>query len=89
MQMTEINKELERVLDLLQLEKKEDFERFREKVMQLSLKEKREKGLTWHPVFLKKDGFTFGERAFVLVERTTQLGEPHQFKSGTPVEVFH
>ena len=58
MQMTEINKELERVLDLLQLEKKEDFERFREKVMKLSIKEKREKGLTWHPVFLKKEGFT-------------------------------
>jgi len=88
MQMTEINKELERVLELLQLEKKEDFERFREQVMQLTLKEKREKGLTWHPVFLKKEGFTFGERAFVLVERTTQLNEPHQFRSGTPVEVF-
>ncbi|MEM6966367.1 MAG: AAA domain-containing protein [Bacteroidota bacterium] len=88
MQRTAINKALTELLRVLQIEKKEDFERFRETVIKLSLKEKREKGLTWYPVLVKKQGYTFGERAFVLLERTTQLNEPHQFRSGTPVEIF-
>ena len=57
-------------------------------VIQLSIKEKREKGLTWHPLQIKREGFTFGERAFVVVERTNQINEPHRFKSGTPVELY-
>lgn len=88
MQLTTINNALKELLQVLQIEKKEDFERFRETVIKLSLKEKREKGLTWYPVFVKKEGYTFGERAFVLLERTTQLDESHQFRSGTPVEIF-
>ena len=52
------------------------------------VKEKREKGLTWHPVAVKKEGFTFGDRAFVILEKTNQFNEPHRFKSGTPVELF-
>ncbi len=88
MQLSEINKELTKVLELLQIEKQEDFDRFREQVLKLSLKEKREKGLTWHPVLIKKEGFTFGDRAFVVLEKTNQFNEPHRFKSGTPVEIF-
>ncbi len=88
MQLSEINNELTKVLELLQIEKQEDFDRFREQVLKLSLKEKREKGLTWHPVVVKKEGYTFGDRAFVILEKTNQFKEPHRFKSGTPVELF-
>lgn len=88
MQLSEINNKLTKVLELLQIEKQEDFDRFREQVLKLSLKEKREKGLTWHPVMVKKEGFTFGDRAFVILEKTNQFNEPHRFKSGTPVELF-
>ena len=88
MQLSDINNELTKVLELLQIEKKADFDRFREQVLKLTLKEKREKGLTWHPVAVRKEGFTFGDRAFVVLEKTNQLREPHRFKSGTPVELF-
>ncbi len=88
MQLSDINNQLTKVLELLQIEKKADFERFREQVLKLTLKEKREKGLTWHPVVVKKEGFTFGDRAFVILEKTNQFNEPHRFKSGTPVEIF-
>ena len=88
MQVSEINNKLTKVLELLQIEKQEDFDRFREQVLKLTLKEKREKGLTWHPVVVKKEGFTFGDRAFVVLEKTNQFREPHRFKSGTPVELF-
>lgn len=88
MQTATINNQLTYLLELLKIEKEEDFERYRQLVIQLSLKEKREKGLTWHPLQIKKEGFTFGERAFVVVERTNQINEPHRFKSGTPVELY-
>lgn len=88
MQISSINEELSEQLRLLKIEKEEDFERFRNEVKRLSLKEKREKGLTWHPTIVKKEGYTFGERAFVILERTTQINEPHRFRSGTPVELY-
>ncbi|HFC00909.1 MAG TPA: AAA family ATPase [Phaeodactylibacter sp.] len=88
MQIATINEQLTELLELLKIEKKEDFDRFRQQVLQLTLQEKKEKGLTWHPLLVKKEGFTFGDRAFVILEKTTQLDEPHQFRSGTPVELF-
>ena len=88
MQLSEINNELNKVLELLYIEKKADFDRFREHILKLTLKEKREKGFTWHPVAVKKEGFTFGDRAFMILEKTNQFKEPHRFKSGTPIEIF-
>ena len=88
MQQSIINEELDKVLALLKIEKKEDFERFRNEVLQLSLQEKKEKGLTWYPLQIKKQGFTFGDRVFVIVERTAQLNERHRFRAGTPVEIY-
>ena len=46
MQLSEINNELNKVLELLYIEKKADFDRFREHILKLTLKEKREKGFT-------------------------------------------
>lgn len=88
MNHTKINQQIQKLKEVLLIEKKQDFEQFRQEVAQLSLSEKREKGLTWQPLDVKKEGYTFGERAFVIVERTTQLNEPHRFKSGTPVEFY-
>ena len=88
MNQTKINKQIQTLKEVLKIEKKEDFERFRAEVAQLSLSEKREKGLTWNPLEVRKEGYTFGERAFVIVERTTHLNESHRFRAGTPVEFY-
>jgi len=88
MQQSVINEELEKVSKLLQKEKEVDFERFREEVLKLTLKEKKEQGLTWYPLQINKEGYIFGERAFVVVERTTLRDTPHRFRSGMPVELF-
>ncbi len=73
---------------LLALEKEQDFEQYRQEVLELSLTEKRKKGLTWHPLEILKQGYTFGERAFITVGRSTALNEPHRFRGGAPV-VFY
>ena len=46
MQQSVINEELEKLTKLLKKEKEVDFERFREEVLKLTLKEKKEQGLT-------------------------------------------
>jgi len=88
MDLSSVNEALTELLGVLKIEKEADFERYRQMVIQLSLKEKREKGITWYPIEVKKEGFTFGERAFIVVDKTTQLNEPHRFKPGTPVELY-
>jgi len=84
-----INQQIEALQELLQLEKKEDFEQFRQEVIQLEIAEKREKGICWYPLEVLKEGYTVGDRAFVIVARTAHLNEPHRIKSGAPVELYH
>ncbi len=74
--------ELEQLKTLLQIEKEEDFEQFKTLVESLSLSERRERGMTWHPVEIAKTGYSIGDRAYVTVKRKTQLNEPHRFRSG-------
>ena len=45
MQISKVNEAIEQLIELLKLEKEEDFERFREEVLLLSLKEKKKKGV--------------------------------------------
>ena len=80
--------ELQELKKLLQLEKEEDFEQFKTLVKSLSLKERRDKGLSWHPVEILKTGYSVGDRAYVTVRRTTRLDEPHRFRSGGTVSLF-
>ena len=88
MQQSVINEQLLQLTELLKIEKEADFDRFREEVLKLTLKEKKERGLTWYPLQVNKDGFVYGERAFVVVERTTLRDTPHRFRSGMPIELF-
>ena len=88
MQLQQINQEIKHLQALLKLEKEADFERFRKEIERLTLEEKKEKGLSWHPLLVKKQGFLFGERAFVILQKSTEWDGPHRFRSGTPVEVY-
>ncbi|MEM9822333.1 MAG: AAA domain-containing protein [Bacteroidota bacterium] len=84
----EINAALEQIQNLLKKEKEEDLERYRRQQQELTLTEKLDRGLCWHPLQVKKEGYTFGERAFVTVERTTRLNEAHQMRAGAPVDLY-
>ncbi len=88
MQEESIDQQLHKLQQLLKLEKQEDFERYRKDVLTLSLAEKRKKGLTWHPLTINKQGYTVGDRAFVIVERNKDTDSSHRFKSGAPVELY-
>lgn len=79
---------LEHLWDLLQLEKEEDLILFRKKVQALSLEERKAEGFTWYPVNLVQQGYTLGDRAFVVVEKLMPERRQHQFREGTSVSFY-
>ncbi len=85
-------KELQQLLDLLKIEKQEDFEQYRKMVQSLPLEQRRAKGFTWYPVQVVGKGYTIGDRAFATIERaapsTGQDVQEHQFRSGKIVGLF-
>lgn len=80
--------ELQEVLNALLIEKKEDFDQFKAHVQSLSLEEKRKQGYTWNPLEVLSSGYTFGERAFIIVQRNKALDQPHSFRSGKTVNFY-
>ncbi|MCB0704114.1 MAG: AAA family ATPase [Saprospiraceae bacterium] len=84
----QIHEHVKNLREALQLEKQEDLEQYKARIEQLPLSERREQGYTWHPVVVQKSGFTYGDRAFVIVERTNQLNQRHQFRSGSMVSFY-
>lgn len=79
---------IKKLIETLGVEKEEDFIQFRKFVESLPLSKKKEKGLCWYPFQINKTGYTYGERAFVLGERTANMNESHRFRSGMPVKLF-
>jgi ATP-dependent RNA/DNA helicase IGHMBP2 len=73
---------------LLALEKKADLEFFKTVIQNKPLEQRRAEGFTWFPLSIVRTGYTYGDRAFVVVERTGDPEVPHQFRSGNVVQLF-
>jgi superfamily I DNA and/or RNA helicase len=74
--------------ELLRLEREEDLREYIRQIRERPLSERVEQGYCWYPLRVIQTGFALGDRAFVLVERTTRLHEPHQLRSGQMVNLF-
>jgi ATP-dependent RNA/DNA helicase IGHMBP2 len=85
--MPNIHQELENSLKLLKQEWAEDLEQFKKKFLYTSISDKKEEGICWYPVQLKKSKLGFGERWIVDLERS-DTGQSHMFQSGKSVSVF-
>jgi ATP-dependent RNA/DNA helicase IGHMBP2 len=83
-----MNKELDHLLQLLQLEREEDLEQYKKLIERLPLHERKEKGYTWYPVQVVKKGYTIGDRAFVVIEKGGSVDDEHHFRSGKTVRLF-
>lgn len=83
-------KSLKQLKVALALEKEEDKERYRQMLEEYSIYERRQKGWTWYPLTVKEYGYSFGDNAYLLLERTVFEGEErHQFRSGQPVRIYN
>ncbi|MCB0532812.1 MAG: AAA family ATPase [Lewinellaceae bacterium] len=76
------------LLDLLRQEKEADYRAFLQLVRENPLPERVAQGYTWYPLNVLNTGFSLGEKAFVVVERTTHLNEPHQLRAGQAISLF-
>ncbi len=77
-----------RLLELLHQEKEEDLQQFLRLVRERPLADRVAQGFAWHPLKVLQTGFSLGEKAFVIVERSTRLNEPHQLRAGQTVHLF-
>ena len=80
--------ELEAHLALLYIERDEEIKQYEQQIASLSLAQRREKGVAWHPLLIVEQGFALGEHGYVIVERTRELNQAHQFKAGNVVRIF-
>ncbi|UZD22568.1 IGHMBP2 family helicase [Algoriphagus halophytocola] len=85
--MDKVTEELKKGLKLLKLEWQEDLAQYRQKFLHSSLADKKNAGITWHPVHLKKSKIGMGERLLVEIERS-DTNHPSAFGSGKSVSFF-
>ncbi len=76
------------LIDLLKIEKDEDYAQYQRKMLDTSIKERKKQGVTWYPVELVNRYVSTGERFTLEFERTTDLDQNHSFHSGAVVSVF-
>jgi len=86
--MTPAQQTLQRIADLLQIEKKEDYAQYEQKMLNMELDARRKKGVTWYPTILQNQFISTGERFTIELERTTHLEENHSFQVGAVVSIF-
>ncbi|MDQ3393786.1 MAG: AAA domain-containing protein [Bacteroidota bacterium] len=86
--MTKAIEELKKVLALLKVEKKEDLEQYKAKVINTSVKQRKKEGVCWYPVYIRKNYFGKADRLILELERSAEIDQPHVFSSGKVISFF-
>lgn len=86
--MKKTDSELQKLLKLIEQERKEDLQQYRFKMQSTSLIDRRKEGVCWYPVGLEKTRFDSGERLLVRVSRNPEHANSHLFQSGSLVSLF-
>ena len=86
--MSAINKELKEIYQLLRKEKEYDLMQYKQKILQASLKDKKNEGVCWYPVVVSRSYYGTGEKLIWEMERTTDKNASHAFQSGNLVRIF-
>ncbi len=76
------------LINLLKIEKDEDYAQYQLKMLNTSVEERRKKGVTWYPVQLMNQYISTGERYTLELDRTTHTDQNHAFQVGGIVSVF-
>ena len=80
--------ELKELKKCLLIEKEESLQKYLLFIQTATIHQKKNKGITWHPLNIKDKGYGFGDYPYLVVERTKLKGTDHRFSSGKPVELF-
>jgi ATP-dependent RNA/DNA helicase IGHMBP2 len=85
--MSNIQDQLRNTFKLLKIEWEEDLTQYKKKFLYTSVADKKEEGVCWYPVLLKKSKIGHGERIIVDLERL-DTSYAHIFQSGKSVSIF-
>lgn len=80
--------ELTRTQTLLHQERQWEYQEYLTEQQQMAWRIRRHRGSVWYPVQLKEQNMGLGQRLVVILERTAAQDKPHQFRSGTPVNLL-
>lgn len=86
--MSNSKAELRRLVDLLAIEKDEDYRQYVAQFERCSVTERRRNGVTWYPVKITSEELGPGDNLIIELERTQGLNELHQFGGGKNIELF-
>lgn len=86
--MTQAQTTIAKLMDLLRIEKEEDYAQYQRKMLNTSIDERRRKGVTWYPVQLVNRYISTGERYTLELDRTSHQEQSHAFQVGGIVSVF-
>ena len=86
--MTQAQKEIHLLIDLLRIEKDKDYALYQRKMLNTSVDERRKKGVTWYPVSLQNYWLSTGERFTIELDRASHQEYNHAFQVGSVVGFF-
>ncbi|MDX1628653.1 MAG: AAA domain-containing protein [Fulvivirga sp.] len=75
-------------IELLKIEREQDFKQYQEKMLFASLEERERRGVTWYPVKLVKDFVSLGDRITLELHKTRNFKQKHGFSVGANAAVF-
>jgi predicted DNA helicase len=79
---------LEKLVQLLKIERDEDYEHYRSFFSRNNISYRKQNGVTWYPVVITNTEIGLGEYIHIDIERTTNHNEPHQFSGGKMAALF-
>ncbi|MEZ4884964.1 MAG: AAA domain-containing protein [Chitinophagales bacterium] len=80
--------EINHLLKMIRLERAEEVRRSQEILDNVSLEERRAKGITWHPVVITHEEIGIGEQLVLDIERTKNTEVAHKFSQGQSAALF-
>lgn len=86
--MTAAQKEILDLIQLLQIEKDEDYAHYQRKMLNTSVDERRKQGVTWYPIVVQNQWLSTGERFTIELERTSHQEKNHAFQVGSVISFF-
>ena len=78
--------EITHLRQLIDLERQEERRLHLEVIQAMPLVQRVQKGYSWYPLQVTKEGYGIGERPFVVITREGE--EAHQFRAGTSINLF-
>jgi ATP-dependent RNA/DNA helicase IGHMBP2 len=86
--MRDSRAELQKLLTILRIEKREGMEEYNSLIKNKGIKERRAAGICWYPVKIRETGYGIGDYPFIVAECAHANETAHQFQSGKMAGVF-